>query len=436
MADYQIQRLQIQLALPVQKGAWELQAQLSSLVHKRDFLQALEAVLDQFAPTDQIWRIDHLELRVDFSSETNFQSNFTQSLQNALRDLRLKQTNWLQESSEMPSAAQNLDAILGYYLHRGILPWYAQASSASAIRERAKSLFKHTDADFFKYLWLESNGNSRFWRRFLVWSGPENTLAFLEKQLDSTANYAFKPGAALTQLKAAFHQLDTLQQLEFGVSVLMQLRASNPALPPSIQFQHLEDALAAAQGRALPIQPMAAEPPNDRAWAAEGVWVQNAGLILLAPFLASLFRNLDWVTGKNFVDAQLQQRAIALLQYIAYGEGEIREEDLLLNKILCSWPLEEPVVLLEPLGAAPCLEAENLLLAVITHWTALKKTSIENLRHSFLQREGKLMQGTDGEWRLHIKRQTLDVLLDRLPPGWGYSMVKLPWMQHILYVTW
>lgn len=436
MADHHIQRLQLQVALPAQKGAWERQVQLSTLVQRQDFRQALEAVLDQFAPTEQIWRIDHLELQVDFSSEKSFQFNFIQSLQRALRDLRLKQTHQLETSAEMLAAAQNLDAILCYYLHWGILPWYAQASSAAAIRERAKILLQQTDTVFFQFLWKESKGEARFWRRLLVCLGTANVLTFLQKQLEPSSNKAFKPGPLLTQLGATFHHLPAMQQLEFGVSILLQLAAAKPVVPPEINFQQLQDTLARVQSQTPSLQPTASESATSQEWPAEGIWIQNAGLVLLVPFLATLFRNLNWVTGKNFVAPQLQQQAIALLQFMATGERGTNEEDLLLNKILCNWPLEEPLVLLEPLPTEARQEAENLLLAVIAQWTALKKTSIENLRHTFLQREGKLIQGPDGGWHLYIERQTLDVLLDRLPPGWGYSMVKLPWMQQILYVEW
>lgn len=436
MADHQVQRLQVQVALPAQKGAWEHQVQLSTLVQRRDFRRALEAVLDQFAPTEQIWRIDHLELQVDFSSEKSFQFNFIKSLKRALQELRLKQTHQLETSTEMLAKVHNLDAILCYYLHHGILPWYAQVSSTGAIRERAKILLQQTNTALFQFLWKESKGETRFWRRLFVLLEPANILTFLQKQLDPSSSKAFKPGQLLTQLEATFQHLPALEQLEFGVFILLQLVGAEPTVSPKINFQQLLDALARVQSPTPSPQPTAPELAPSQEWPAEGIWIQNAGLVLLAPFLASLFRNLNWVTGKNFVDSQLQQQAIALLQFMANGESETNEEDLLLNKILCNWPLEEALALLEPLSTEARQEAENLLQSVITQWTALKKNSIENLRYSFLQREGKLIQGPDGGWHLYIERQTLDVLLDRLPPGWGYSMVKLPWMQQILYVEW
>lgn len=436
MADHQIQRLQLRVALPAQKGSWERQVQLSTLVQGRDFRQLLEQVLDQFAPNEDIWRIDQLELEVGFSNEKNFQFNFIKSLQRALQELRLKQTHQLETSTEMLAKVHNLDAILCYYLHHGILPWYAQLSSTGAIRERAKILLQQTNTALFQFLWKESKGSARFWRRLFVLLEPAHILTFLQKQLDLPTSSAIKSGPMMTQLEATFQHLPALQQLDFGVFFLLQLAGSEPTVAPKINFQQLLDALARGQSQTLSPQPTAPELAPNLEWPAEGIWIQNAGLVLLVPFLATLFRNLNWVTGKNFVDPQLQQQAIALLQFMVNGESEVKEEDLLLNKILCNWPLEEALVLLEPLSTEACQEAENLLLAVIAQWTALKKTSIENLRHSFLQREGKLIQGPDGSWHLYIERQTLDVLLDRLPPGWGYSMVKLPWMQQILYVEW
>ena len=299
MPDHHIQRLQLQVALPAQKGAWERQVQLSTLVQRRDFRQALEDILDQFSPTEQIWRIDHLELQVDFSSEKTFQFNFIQSLQRALQGLRLKQTHQLGTSAEMLAVAHNLDAILCYYLHWGILPWYAQASSAAAIRERVKTLLQQTDTVFFQFLWKESKSESRFWRRLVAWLGTANTLTFLQKQLDSSSSRAFKPGPLLTQLDATFQHLPALQQLEFGVSILLQLVASNQTFPPEINFQQLLDALARVQSDTPSAKPTAPESAPSQEWPAEGIWIQNAGLVLLAPFLAILFRKLNWVAGKG-----------------------------------------------------------------------------------------------------------------------------------------
>ena len=78
-------------------------------------------------------------------------------------------------------------------------------------------------------------------------------------------------------------------------------------------------------------------------------------------------------------------------------------------------------------------EAETVLQAAISHWQALKNTSINGLRSSFLLRQG-LVREVENGWRLRVERKPFDILLDQLP--WGIGIIKLPWMEEILWVEW
>src|SRR5262249_28232285 len=104
----------------------------------------------------------------------------------------------------------------------------------------------------------------------------------------------------------------------------------------------------------------------------EGVFVECAGLVLLHPFLSQLFEALDIA-----VDGELVQpdRALSLLHFLATGEGSAPEHALVLPKLLCNLPLEEPAG--APIGLTPAEAAEAiaLLTAVIGHWDALGSTS-------------------------------------------------------------
>ena len=79
-------------------------------------------------------------------------------------------------------------------------------------------------------------------------------------------------------------------------------------------------------------------------------------------------------------------------------------------------------------------EADALLEAVIRHWEVLRNTSGDGLRGTFLLRRGKVSLRDDGDWLLQVEAQSFDILLDRLP--WGISMIKLPWMEKMLWVEW
>ena len=86
------------------------------------------------------------------------------------------------------------------------------------------------------------------------------------------------------------------------------------------------------------------------------------------------------------------------------------------------------------LSAAELEEAAALLEAVIQHWEALRNTSADGLRGTFLVRPGKVTLREDGDWWLQVESKSYDILLDQLP--WGIGMIKLPWMQRMLRVEW
>ena len=104
-----------------------------------------------------------------------------------------------------------------------------------------------------------------------------------------------------------------------------------------------------------------------------------------------------------------------------------------LEKLLCGMPLESPIPKNIILTTQEKEEAQKLLNAVIQNWNALKTASPEGLQEGFIQREGKLIRRTGG-WLLQIERKALDILVDRLP--WGFGMIMLPWMPERLNVEW
>ena len=79
-------------------------------------------------------------------------------------------------------------------------------------------------------------------------------------------------------------------------------------------------------------------------------------------------------------------------------------------------------------------ETVNGLLSAITQqWTPLKGTSIDGLRTSFLQRDGKLEEEEE-QYFLKIEQKAFDMLLDQIP--WNISQIKLSWMEKILLIEW
>ncbi len=162
----------------------------------------------------------------------------------------------------------------------------------------------------------------------------------------------------------------------------------------------------------------------------EGIYIDDAGLVLLHPFLPGLFQALGISEGDDLLQPE---RALCLLHYLATGRLGAPEHELMLPKILCNVPLQEPVDAEAALTAGERKEAEALLRAVIGHWQVLRNTSPDALRGTFLLRPGKISR-RDGEWLLQVESQSCDLLLDQLT--WSISMIKLPWMEHMLWVEW
>jgi hypothetical protein len=120
--------------------------------------------------------------------------------------------------------------------------------------------------------------------------------------------------------------------------------------------------------------------------------VQNAGLVLLHPFLKSFFKNIKFLDEHGNIIVARRHLAVQMVHYLATGEEDFFESNLVFCKFLCGVPLETPVPRESLLTQPDKNEANLLLKEVIKHWVALKNTSPGGLRQMFLQREGKLFK--------------------------------------------
>lgn len=170
----------------------------------------------------------------------------------------------------------------------------------------------------------------------------------------------------------------------------------------------------------------------------EGVYVENAGLVLLWPFLGRLFERLELVRAEDggdtlFRDRAALHRAVGLLQHVATGETEPAEYQLPLAKVLCGMDPAEVFAFGDPVTAAEAEECALLLAAVIANAPVLGEMSVDGFRGSFLIRKG-LLGARDGTWLLRVERMTHDILIERLP--WQLSWIKLPWLEAPICVEW
>lgn len=162
-------------------------------------------------------------------------------------------------------------------------------------------------------------------------------------------------------------------------------------------------------------------------------YLLHAGIILSWPYLSPLFKRLGYLRDQTFKEPLYQQRAIHLLGYIATGQEQREEHELVLAKFLCAWPLQMPVVKELKLTGKEKKQADQMLNSLVTNWPILKNTSVEGLRSSFFSRDGKLFQEEE-QWKLIVEQKSYDMLLDHLP--YTIAVIKLPWMKDMLKVDW
>jgi hypothetical protein len=168
--------------------------------------------------------------------------------------------------------------------------------------------------------------------------------------------------------------------------------------------------------------------------AFEGIYIINAGLVILHPFLQQLFTALGLLDQTHhFKNEAAACKATVVLNYLQNNSVAYEEHLMAFNKMLCGLNIEHVIPDGIELAANDKHECNELVKTVIQYWDALKGASAGALRETFFKRSGKL-SFKNTHWLLQVERQTADVLIERIP--WSISSVKLPWLQHILYTEW
>ncbi|MGK0413942.1 MAG: hypothetical protein ACJA1B_002159, partial [Polaribacter sp.] len=163
------------------------------------------------------------------------------------------------------------------------------------------------------------------------------------------------------------------------------------------------------------------------------IYINNAGLILIWPFLSTLFNKLGLLNGRSFIDDASLQKAILVTQYVIFEGDENEESNLVLNKILCGVAPSFFVDTKIELNEMEKNIAKSVLRAVTGNWEQLKNTSMVNFKETFLKREG-IIQKVDSNYKLIVEKKPFDMLLRTIP--WNISMIQNSFMGFRLIVEW
>jgi hypothetical protein len=486
-----IQRQIVELAVGAVAEAPALQQQLAGPFWERA-VPELEEVFDRVAGPDELLRLDRLELDLGLIDGGDWPSEFRKKLIAELTRSLARFTAASQTDEDAHGGASPRDEPWRqflFFLAHGRLPWWATAQVGrwndalstgsdgdwNALREailadpRARARLAYSVDDEFLERAIERWTRVPDAARVLEQLTPAHLgtdprrrwrRGFWMLVLDSVAGGGLRSPVDGRELVADLRMLHAMYDADTAPS-------STLAQPGNESREH-EGRIRTADNlpepwrawwlsldNAVPFERPAAEPPIDareskrrapmdsslRASApkkpplaveGEAIYLAGAGVVLVHPFLEPLFRERGLLDGKAFRGLEARDRAVQMIGLITFGRVDVQEHDLVLPKVLCGAAIEEPLepVLLRDDDVAAC---DALVRAVLQHWTALRSSSPEWLRAQFFLREGKLEEVDSGR-RPTIERRAQDVLLARLP--WGFGVIVAPWLTDRIFVHW
>lgn len=446
---------------------------------KDELFPKLETLFDEYKFHDEIIRFDELTLNLSVQKGLDF-SLLPDEIYRQLKETIDRQMPFQKElksdsaeSSEFEkptvlriSAAQNSGNVFLFFLENGYLPWYG--------KEEQISDFVHPE------IWEKTLDNQAFLRsldqilgssetaanRFILQFPNEMITAYLRRKnlrihAETSAILKISQNLDKDERRIFLKLLIRMAHDDFpGISqsldrlILDIQKAKNPDTERMV-IEHLKNFFQ----RILPATSLQDSVVEKNDWLIEGkhsipaevypiyetkpepflekendqIGVQNAGLILLHPFLKQFFTTNGIVGKQGLLAPENFDLAVQSLHFLATGNEDVFEGNLIMEKFLCGVPLKIPVQRISLLTESIKNEANELLTEVVRNWPALKNTSADGLRQMFIQRDGKLIQEAS-KYRLIVERKAQDVLLEKL--NWNIAVVKLPWMIELIFVEW
>lgn len=358
-----------------------------------------------------------------------------------------------EHAAEKTTENSRVEAMI-FYLERGVLPWYIQTDFNTFFEDFVNGfshLPVHAIQKFLDSVYAHYTAKRR-WKQVLnkplathllsitAWEGVlkqvtnndktllEITTIFLEHtQIKTGEIKILKPEELIEKLQHFFvAEPEKYIYLEKIIKEIAQAQdasdTSENEEPAARKTDHVK---ANADNETLTTLVSTA--------GEQHYFIDNAGLIILHPFLSHLFEHCGYTQSNQFVNEIVLSKAVLLSQYLITGEIATDETELLLNKILCGLAADFVVDFNVDISEEEMKQATELLQAAIGYWDKLGKTSIEGLQNSFLKRKGKLIIKEES-LHLLVERQGIDILIGTLP--WTLSIVKTPFMEIPIMTEW
>jgi hypothetical protein len=462
------------------------QLQISSVIEK---------VCTKFVPGKEWIQIDKIEVDMGEMSPVEFNNDFEKIFLYRFEKELLAKLSGFSNGERDNGIHQSMLELLKCFLLKGVLPWWA-VESETDLDKVCDDVFENS-GKLMEQFFLQQKNNPVVWKRaafqlsdkaiakIILLLAPlaqakkvtNEMLAWLVKEISGLQHE--QKAAVLQVLQRKFKEINSLvvenaplffevannpgQVNTSGASLIFRGFKNNPA-----EFELIKKELSIYLAR-IQVWPAGAVVMEENAASldpaandsggmylagdniifsettsgktnldqelieVEKYMAKHTGIILLAPFLHSFFSRLQLLDADQWVNDEAQVRAVYLLKYLADGEKKHPEFQLVLEKLLCGIPLDQPLEAAPEFLQSETDEAEALLQSVLEHWKQLKNTSVSGLRESFFKRDG-IISAKENNWLLQVERKTLDILLDSIP--WGFSTVSLPWNGYLIFTEW
>lgn len=405
-------------------------------------MDRLEKILDKISLTKEL-KIDLLELEFELDKPEDFEQTLlalieqklvTEITKNLPEVLPIGMVNENSQDQFQPIEPAEL---LIHFLQFGSLPWWSKSKSLETLLSRVIQESTGTQkAEIFRFLLSNEIALTRL---IYQWKAVNSLTFILElfafshlaaKEISSKINP--KKEVLLTALSQSFKSISPISNYypyKVFESIIFSFTEKN-ILTSTEAMQLISSFVnASKEDKSLPTKFEESNSINSSSDGEEW-YIENAGLILLNPFISGFLQEYGACDSKQMIDPNL---ALYLLQYLATGNEQVWESDLVLNKILCGLPLDfvvkPPIILPENLKA----ESEKLITTALKYWPVMQGTSIEGFREAFLTRDGKINFQSAGFF-LNVESKPYDMLLAEIP--WNINLIGFNWMENPLTVNW
>jgi hypothetical protein len=455
--NHLINRLQIEITCPDEEQAFRVRHDFSNY-YQQQLVEIVDRVCSKYVPDDEWIRIDKLEIDMGYLSQASFDTRFPEIFIYRFEKELLQKLGQFNPRQREISRELSHAELLQFFLLTGTLPWWAEESDMDIGKISLEYLVSQPSS---LRRFLEENGqNVTMWQRIARQlprkAGSQIILLFnvLVSVIDQ-----YKSWMDVIARNADSGTIPDLGMLNENIITVVLENAPvffikwpvGHELRAILNEKHFNLFPADLPGLELPISAPVEKNGTSFFQTESGIpewneffkpreefmtdkyYVRHAGIVLLAPFIQSFFKELGLLKGLLWKNEECRYRAIHLLNFLSTGMDNQPEYSLVLEKIICSTPVVEPIPLGIKLKENERAEALLLLESVIEHWKAIKNTTVEGLRETFLKRDGIITRHEQG-WLVQIERKSWDVLLDKMP--WGFSTLNLPWNDYLIYTEW